>query len=252
MTRTGDLDYAQARLSARFGNRPDEVAWRSIEVIRGLPALLDAARSLPFRHWLAGITSDAGPHAIEAALVSRRRALVAEVAGWMPPAWQAAVEWAGALADLPVVQYLARGGEAQPWMRADPAYRELCGGIAGPPAAGSLAPLAAAWSHPEGLFRAWRHEWARRVPRAAFGDAAVIDDCARAFGAHRAALADATLTDGTALRRALAARLTLLFRRATLDPAAAFIFLALSALDVERLRGELLRRVIFPRFGPAG
>jgi len=32
-----------------------------------------------------------------------------------------------------------------------------------------------------------------------------------------------------------------------LDPAAAFIFLALAALDLERLRGELARRAAFPR-----
>jgi hypothetical protein len=251
MTPVGDLDYAQARLAARFGERPDEVAWRLIEVIRGLPALLEAARGLPLQQWLAGITPDAGPHAIEAALVFRWRALVAEVTSWMPPAWQAAVEWAGALADLPVVQYLARGGEALPWMRADAVYRELCGEISAPLAAGPLAPLAAAWSHPDRLLRAWRDEWARRLPHGAFVDTPIIDDCARALHANRAAAADATLTDGTALRRALAARLTLLFRRATLDPAAAFIFLALSALDLERLRGELLRRAIFPRFGPA-
>jgi hypothetical protein len=46
-------------------------------------------------------------------------------------------------------------------------------------------------------------------------------------------------------------RLALLYRRATSNPAAAFIFLALCALDMERLRGELLRRAIFPRFGVA-
>jgi len=51
------------------------------------------------------------------------------------------------------------------------------------------------------------------------------------------------------MRRALAVRLSLLYRRATLDPAVAFIFLALSALDMERLRGELLRRALFPRLG---
>jgi hypothetical protein len=47
-------------------------------------------------------------------------------------------------------------------------------------------------------------------------------------------------------RRALGSRLTHLYRRATLEPAVAFVFLALSALDMERLRGELLRRAIFP------
>jgi hypothetical protein len=52
--------------------------------------------------------------------------------------------------------------------------------------------------------------------------------------------------DGWPLRRTLQARLTLLFRRAMLDPAAAFAYLALTALDLERLRGELLRRAAFP------
>ena len=60
------------------------------------------------------------------------------------------------------------------------------------------------------------------------------------------------MRDGWPLRRALQARLALLFRRAMLDPAAAFIFLALTALDLERLRGELLRRAAFPGVAMAG
>jgi hypothetical protein len=43
-------------------------------------------------------------------------------------------------------------------------------------------------------------------------------------------------------------RLVRLFRRSALDPAAAFIYLAVACLDLERLRGELLRRAIFPTF----
>ena len=69
--------------------------------------------------------------------------------------------------------------------------------------------------------------------------------------AHRSALADPAINDGVLLRGALVSRLSALYRRAALDPAAAFIFLALSALDMERLRGELLRRAIFPRLGLA-
>jgi hypothetical protein len=62
---------------------------------------------------------------------------------------------------------------------------------------------------------------------------------------HGAAFATATPGSGTPLRRALQARLSLLMRRATLEPAAAFIHLALSALELERLRGELLGRKLF-------
>ena len=55
------------------------------------------------------------------------------------------------------------------------------------------------------------------------------------------------LADGTALRRRFEAVLAALFRRAALSPAAAFAYLGLVLLDLERLRGELLRRAVFPR-----
>jgi len=247
----GDLDYAYARLSARFGERPDEMAWRSIEVIRELPSLLEAARALPFKHWLVGITADADAHRIEAALLAQGRATVSEVACWMPACWKDAVEWAGVLAELPVIEHLARGGEALHWMREDLLYGPLCDADR-PPIAGPLAPLATGWRRPDGLFPAWRKEWARRLPSSNFTSAAFAA-LAKTIASHRAATSSAvpgrvSIVRPGATRGALAARLALLFRRATLDPAAAFIFLALSALDVERLRGELLRRALFPAF----
>jgi len=42
--RVGDLDYACARIAARFGARPDAATWRRIETVRDLAAMLDAAR----------------------------------------------------------------------------------------------------------------------------------------------------------------------------------------------------------------
>ncbi|MEO8677152.1 MAG: hypothetical protein ABI569_16370 [Casimicrobiaceae bacterium] len=251
MIRAGDLDYALARVAARFGERPGEAAWRSLTVIRGLPALLDAARSTPFRRWVTGISPDADPHAIEAALRANVRALVDEVRLWMPPEWQRAIAWAGLLVELPVVQYLARRGAPLPWMRGDAVFGDLADDTAIPDAAGPLAPLAATWSDPDGFARAWRAEWQRRVPRDARSDRALLGEFARILDKHRGALAEPVARDGALPRRVLASRLTLLYRRAISDPAAVFIFLALSALDLERLRGDLLRRAIFPRFGVA-
>jgi hypothetical protein len=74
-----------------------------------------------------------------------------------------------------------------------------------------------------------------------------LADVVRLLTEHAAAFRDPLQVEGWSLRRALHAQLSQLFRRAMLTPAAAFIFLALSALDCERLRGELLRRVVFPR-----
>ena len=92
MIAAGSLEYAHARLSARYGERPDELAWRRIEHVRELPALLDAARASA----LAPLDRAASRRAARRTRSSARCAatgasLVAEVAGWMPEDWQAAV-----------------------------------------------------------------------------------------------------------------------------------------------------------------
>jgi hypothetical protein len=252
MRRSGELEYACARIAARLGERPNEAAWRAIAVVRGFAAFLDVARTPPFRRWIGGIAADATPHAVEAALLGHWRALVEELRGWMPEQWHSAIAWAGALVDLPIAQYLARGGASLPWMADDPVLHALSRNAGQPPVGGALAPLARAWANPEGLFRAWVDEWSRRVPRRPEAARSPLMECARLLVAHRAALAASSVADGALMRRALVARLSALYRRATLDPAAAFVFLALSALDMERLRGELLRRAVFPRLGRLG
>jgi hypothetical protein len=245
------LEYAQARLSARNGERPDEVEWRHMAVVRELAGSLDAARQTRLRRWTADITPQDRVHEIEATLRRHWRKLVAEVAGWMPAEWRAAVAWCGALADLPPLQYLARGGPVLAWMRDDPVYRDLCTDQpgAGPAAlvTGPLAPLLPAWADPDRFLTVWSAEWVRRLPRGSLGATPLLERLATGLEQHLAAFGGATPSDGWALRRALQLRVASLFRRAMLDPTAAFAFLALTALDIERLRGELVRRAAFPR-----
>jgi hypothetical protein len=245
----GSLEYAQARLSARYGERPDEIAWRRIEHLRELPAMLDAARISAFGIWLAGIEPMSTPHQIECILRDHWRSLVAELAAWMPDAWQPAIRWCAVAVDLPVVAHLARGEAALPWMPDDEVYRDLCAlesGSGTAPAEGWFAPFRAAWGEPVRLGNAWRAEWLRRLPARRGDDVTLLDELVRVLRRHLSAFRDPSVRDGWPLRRTLEARLTLLFRRAMLDPAAAFIFLVLTALDLERLRGELVRRAAFP------
>lgn len=249
MNGAGSIEYAHARLWARNGERPDEKDWHRLEVAREFSALLDTARVLPMvGNWIAGIAPDGNAHEVEAKLRGAWRALVAEVAGWMPDEWQSAVRWCAALVDVPVAQYLAHGGPLLPWMLRDPVYRDMKydgPGIA--PDLGLLAGLALEWRRPEARAAAWQAEWSRRIPRVAFADDASRRDLERAFAMHFRRFDAATIRDGWPLRRALQARLLVLFRKSMLEPAAAFIFLSLCALDFERLRGELLRRAAFPR-----
>ncbi len=245
----GSLEFAQARLSARFGARPDELAWRRIEHLRELPALVDTARTSAFHVWMAGIGPMSPPHEIDRQMRSRWREQVAEVASWMPEEWQRAVAWCAVLADLAVCAHLARGGRPTAWMTDDDLYCDLCerepAGSRPAPPGGTLAPLAPAWAESDRIGRTWLREWQRRLPRGAL-DATLLREVVRGIAAHLADFRNPATRDGETLRRALAARLTLLFRRAMLDPAAAFIYLALVAQDGERLRGELVRRAALP------
>ncbi len=251
MIDAGSLEYAHARLGARFGERPDELAWRRIATIRDVGGMLDTARVSPLGAWLGDIGADADAHAIELALRAHLRERVAAIATWMPADWRASIEWCALLNDLPVLQHLARGGAPPPWLRDDPlgaalrevdaVQRDSVRRMAGP-----AVLLAAARGDPDRLASLWRAEWQRRLP-VRLSASGRLADLVRVLAEHLAAFREPLQPEGWALRRALHARLTQLFRRATLEPAAAFIFLALSALDCERMRGELLRRVVFPR-----
>ena len=235
------IEYACARLAARYGQRPRVAQWHRIEHARTQGALLDAARGTPLERLTAGLSAAADAHAVESLLRRRWRALVAEVAAWMPEPWQPAVRWCAVLPDLPVLAHAARRGTRSRWMDGDPLYRDLA---AAPPSASSpFAPLASAWATPETLGAAWHREFRARVPA---GDAGPLPEIERAVCRHLAAFRDTDLDDGTLLRRRLDDTLAALFRRAGFSPAAAFAFLAIALLDLERLRGELLRRAVFP------
>lgn len=251
MIECGSLEYAHARLHARHGQRADELTWRRIEVVREFAPLLTLARGTALQPWLVGITAQSTAHQIEASLRGQWRGLVSELVGWMPGPWQPALAWCAVLPDLAALQHLARGGEPAAWMHDEPAMRELCTAPSQARAsllgAGPYAALAAAWLAPQAIGQAWQAEWQRRLPHAPGDTGDTLGQVVRTLLAHRADFADAPAGQGWLLRGGLHARLSLLLRRAALEPAAAFIHLALCALDLERLRAELLRRVLFAR-----
>ncbi|MGZ8260334.1 MAG: hypothetical protein ACXWUL_07280 [Caldimonas sp.] len=251
----GSLEYAQARIGARHGSRLREADWQRIEVLRDLGPLLDLVRASSLGTWLAGIDAGSDAHRIEAALRQRWRDVVAEVAGWMPLGWRPALLWWATLPDLAPLQHLARGEPPAAWLRDDEDWRDLC---AAPPATraarlaeGPLAPLAAAWPTPQALADAWQAEWRRRWPDRPSPADDMLEPLARAWRTHGDRFAAATASEGWLLRGSLRAQLGQLLRRAALQPAVAFVHLALCALDLERLRGELLRRVVFARWKAA-
>lgn len=256
------IEYAQARLQARYGQRGDEPFWTQFRGARSFGAALETLRASPLRRWVTAIPVDADADEVELRLRTELRACVAEVAGWMPDEWHPALLWTVHLVDLPAVARLAGGEEPLPWMRRDPVLQQYA--EADPDlrrAALRNGPLAAvvqaieAQSAEDAARRAapaeavarsvWRAEWRRRWPDHTGEDAAALDELVRLFARHLPRFAELGNEEAWALRRDLEAQVEVRFRRHALTPVAAFAYLALVALDLERLRGQLVVRAAF-------
>ncbi len=242
------LDYAHARVGARLARRPDERAWSQTRSARTVAALLEALRASPAAADVSGIEARAGIDDIERAFRQQLRLRIAEIAGWAPPQWRAALLWTRHLIDLPALVQLLGDEPPAAWMHADPALTGLARATPAQRrtllAQSDLAPLAHALAAPAAHARsglhaaleAWRHEWHRRWPRAAAR--APLDRLERTVAAHLVRFAGLPIDQTTEARGALATRALRLVHRHPGEPVALFAYLVVAAVDLERLRGE--------------
>ncbi|NIQ43173.1 MAG: hypothetical protein GTN85_14000, partial [Pseudomonas stutzeri] len=185
-----------------------------------------------------------GIHAMELSLRQQFRRYIADVASWQPIAWRKPVLWTQRLLDLPALYHLLMGEMAPAWMRDDPVLK--------PFATDNLrarlealqesdcAPLVQTWQAGLPLLDGWRQRWRTLWPRVSSTTAAPLERLEVRLQRHLRSLRE----NGGAERSQLACQLlaeTLAyeFRRHTHQPAAAFLHLALIALDLERLRAGL-------------
>ena len=98
--------------------------------------------------------------------------------------------------------------------------------------------------HPTLLPSLGHPAWRRRWPDGA--DDAGLAGLAKLFAGHLARFRVAMPHEAQAMRLAFGDRLLAHFRRSPVQPSAAFAWLAIAALDLERLRGEIERRIAFP------
>lgn len=259
MTGGVSIEYAHARASARLGERPDERLWQQLRASRRVRVLLDAVRASPSAPYVSGIEPLASPDAMELAFRQQFRLRVDEAARWAPDAWVEAVRWTRPLIDLPALAHLATDPAVLPWMRVDPELAPYA--LPTLPqrhaalAAGPLAPLAAALVDAAGelprsamrLHRAvdaWERHWRALWPRVSVDERASLEALVRLVVRHEQDFGTVAAEDAAAARAELGTRLSSLMRRAAAQPAALFAWLALLALDLERLRGEFLGRAI--------
>ena len=250
MNRYAEFSYTQARLQARHGERPGEAHWTQLRGTGDLGHFLQIARNTPLRPWVIHLSPQSGIHDLEYSLRRQLRTYIGEVAHWQPAPWRPALAWCGWLVDLPALQHLMREQSSLNWMFEDPVLKGLASeNLAMRKAAlgeSPTAPLYRAWQRGESLPSAWQAQWRALWPT----DAprlytAALERIAAVVQAHRERFAELRPEFSDQARQELGRRLELAFRRLASQPAAAYLHLALIALDIERLRGELVRRVLF-------
>ena len=240
--------YVQARLQARHGERMDEAHWRALEGAQSFLTYLDRTRSTPVSRFTELVSADASAHVVERKLREARRGYAEEIASWMPASWRRAVRWAALLPDLPILAYLRNGGAAWPWMMEDP--------VAGPLAQASAAArdealkeaglgALAAGAGEKAIATAWLDRWRSLWPTVSRNERRELDTLVAwaAYCLERSA-SSASGLPGANARRDLVRHFNRCFRASIARPAAVFSHLGLVALDIERLRGGLLRRLL--------
>lgn len=219
----------QARLGARHGARIDPAQWHRLVGATSFEQFLSRARETPLAIWLEGVDPAGDPHHLEGALREAFRRHVVETAAWVPKAWQPAVLWVDTLLDLAVVLYQQEHGqEGYGWLNG---FNSLDSLELPPTGENPLAWWLARWQllwPKETKARTQLNELIRLVQ-------ATGEQLARLEETQTTSLLGQTLQEGLELR----------FRRYAMQPAALFVHLLLSVMELNRLRGELVRRRLF-------
>lgn len=246
MTTDRRFAYAQARIQARFAALPTAQDWQGLAASRSLAAFLEDARNGTLRGWIKGFSGQSDVHDLEAGVRVHFREIVDEVAAWVPDRWTPAVRWTRWLTLLPLLDHLRLGGDLPSWVARDPDLSPVLDKH------GSFDPVrlermgAAPLIGSDDPVAAWAAQWRALWPRCGREVRANLEAVAALLADHAAAFRDAPPRSTWALRGALGTRLRHLFHRRLLEPAEAFVFLALAALELERLRAELVGRALFP------
>lgn len=253
MSGVKDFAYAQARLQARYGARPTPATWRRLEGIRDLAHLLQVAQRSELRPWVLQLTAHTSPHDLERQLREQLRGHILEMVRWYPPRWRAAIHWTARLIDLPALQHLLSEQLVWPWLEEDPTIRPFAlasreGRLEDRLQASDCASLLNGWREGEPLLETWLGRWRELWPAMSSNHRRPLESLIRLLREHLAALADirSEQQSSEAARAALEEQLSRWFRRDILQPVTAFLHLALIARDLERLRGILLTRKLFP------
>jgi len=256
MSQLTTFAYIQTRLHTRHGNRPDARTWQRLETYKELTGYLQNARRTVLRPWVLGFHEHDDYHTLETNLIKQFRYYIDEVAHWQPQQWKEAVYWVKQLPDLPALQYLLTGNTAQTWMLDEPRLKLFS--TTNPEqrfeymTQSAYAPLIQAWQSGTTLPDAWVQHWQSLWYEQNTTNTQPLMQLITILQQHLDLFRQSPLLHTWQTRETLSKQLTRMFRKHTFQPVASFIHLALVALDIERLRGDIMQRSLFVSYREVG
>lgn len=245
MSETARFRYVQARLQSRHGDRADDLVWRRLQSNGDLANYLQAAQQTTLRRWVTGLHSTHSSHEIEHLLRRHYRDYVDEVAHWLPTCWIGTIQLIKRIPDLPALQHLMTGETIPAWMLDDPELSTFASENLGTRMEAiqnsELAWLAEGWQQDHALVDTWLDYWRSKWPRAPRLTGG-LDHLARLMQEHIHAQQESAAGDQ---RATLIRKFTAVLRRYSFQPAAAVAHLGLVAMDLEKLRGDLVSRQLY-------
>jgi hypothetical protein len=247
-----DFAYAQARIQARFARLPAEEEWQRLAASRTLASFLEEARSGPLRDWVKGFSGQSDAHELEAGLRSLYRETLEAVSGWVPAPWRDALSWTRWLMHLPLFAHLGAGGALPGWAARDPDLRFLlCEDGTLDRRRLAAAGVDVLMRPAQGLAAVWIAQWRGRWPRCGHEISRNLLAFTALLTGHVENFRRIPPDAAWSSRKELRERLRLRLHQRMLQPQVPFIYLALTALDLERLRAALVSRALFSAPGQA-
>ena len=252
MTMRKSFIYTYTRLQARHGMRPDEHIWQIVDSKKDLANFLQAARQTTLKNWVAGFQATDNHHAIETTIIRLYQEYVIDLARWVPSPWRDAVKWVASLPYLPAIQHLISGNSAQSWMLTNPDLKDFTASNLelrlDSFSQSSYAPLLDAWQADQTLLTGWLEHWRSLWPEKKPSQQQALNQLINLVMQHGEIFRQLSPGMTWRQRKQLAAKLMMMFRNYAYQPVAVFIHLLLVALDLERLRGSIMRRSLFPDY----
>jgi hypothetical protein len=207
--------YVQARLQARYGERIDDATWSRLEALpNNFPLFLKQTRETSMAPWVSAIDDETDIHSLESRLEEFFLNFLQDVASWVPMGWRPAVSLSQNLFHLPSNTIKQKKPAAQ-----------------------------------QESLEEWLEEWRALWPKTKSGHNQ-LEELIRLVQNHSEKFNSLENSEqASAARQELTCALELRFRRFAVTPAALFVFILLLALDYERLRGGLSRRLLFVASG---